>query len=283
MNKHFFIGTTNQGKIREIASILSATGFTYAPTDPIDPEETEPDFEGNALLKARAYAKHAGGMTISEDSGLIIPALGGLPGPWSARFADTDPLIDSVNGTGVIRGHRPSNLGREEMDRTNNDLVIAFMQGVEQPRRAASFKVVLCVASPTGEILFKAVGESFGWIAEAPKGSNGFGYDPIFIGQDTFGKTYAELDSARKNLRSHRHHVLQEFQAWLAAQLVSAPKTLHFKTQEGQPYGSSSRKCSECGVMLWGQLEEPEWTDDRAKWGSPPAGFVNCRTVRENS
>jgi XTP/dITP diphosphohydrolase len=93
--------------------------------------------------------------------------------------------------------------------------VLELLQGVEQPRRSTSFKVVLAVAAPDGAILFKGVGESHGWIAEAMRGANGFGYDPIFVGGDTFGKTYAELDSMRKNLRSHRKRVLDEFQAWL--------------------------------------------------------------------
>ncbi len=231
MDKHFFIGTTNKNKIYEIASILSVTGCTYTPTDPIDPEETEPDFEGNAFLKARAYAKHAGGATISEDSGLIIPALGGLPGPWSARFSD---YLDVDVPTGTVSRYHPAgfdlpnDVAREKRDLLNNERVISLMEGIEQPRRAASFKVVLCVANEKGEILFKAVGESFGWIAEKPRGMNGFGYDPIFVGGDTYGKTYAELDSLRKNLRSHRRQVLQEFQVWLGKMFV----------EEGTPWTS---------------------------------------------
>lgn len=77
----FFIGTTNPAKVREIGSILSATGCGFEVTEPVDPEETEPDFEGNALLKARAYAAAAGGLTISEDSGLVVPSLGALSDP----------------------------------------------------------------------------------------------------------------------------------------------------------------------------------------------------------
>src|SRR4029434_4491294 len=92
----FFIGTTNPNKVAEIASILFATGCTLTVTDPVNPEETEDDSDGNALLKARVYAKHTGGITISEDSGLIIPHLNGLPGPWSARFSDC--IIDRDAG-----------------------------------------------------------------------------------------------------------------------------------------------------------------------------------------
>jgi len=211
----FFIGTTNPGKVREIASILAATGCTFQVTDPVDPEETEDDFEGNALLKACVYARHAGGITISEDSGLIIPALGGLPGPWSARFSDCQ--IDWH--TDRVVACTPSNRPRQEIDRLNNQRVLDLLKGQEQPHRAACFKVVLCVAAPDGEILFKGVGESHGWIASECRGTNGFGYDPIFIGGDTFGKTYAELDSMRKNLRSHRKEALDQFQAWLGQYL----------------------------------------------------------------
>ncbi len=208
----FFIGTTNPGKVRELGAILAATGCEFEVTDPVDPEETESDFEGNALLKARAYARHSGGLTISEDSGLVIPSLGGLPGPWSARFSDCE--IDSASYK-VIRVS-PCDDPREVVDRRNNESVLALMAGIEQPRRAASFKAVLAVADPHGTILFKGVGESHGWISDSLRGDGGFGYDPIFVGNDTFGKTYAELDSMRKNLRSHRNRVLQEFKAWLA-------------------------------------------------------------------
>ena len=214
----FYLGTTNPGKVQEIAAILSATGCTFEVTAPVDPEETEDDFEGNALLKARCYARHAGGLTISEDSGLIIPSLGGLPGPWSARFSECE--VDPASFR-VVR-HVPSQEARAAIDVRNNAKVLAMMQGIEQPRRAAAFKVVLAVADAGGEILFKGVGESHGWIAEEARGENGFGYDPIFVGRDTFGKTFAELDPMRKNLRSHRRRVLQDFKAWLATVLIHA-------------------------------------------------------------
>ena len=207
----FFIGTTNPYKVQEIATILSATGCELEVTDPVDPEETESDFEGNAILKARAYAVYAKGLVISEDSGLVIPALGGLPGPWSARFSEC--VIDCATWSvdDVIR----AGYTREVIDQKNNELVLRLMRDIAMPRRAAMFKVVLVVAQPDGTVLFKGVGASNGWIAEGLRGENGFGYDPIFVGQDTFGKTYAEHDAQRKNLRSHRRRVLQEFQAWL--------------------------------------------------------------------
>lgn len=210
----FFIGTTNPAKVREIGTILSASGCSFERTDPVDPEETEDDFEGNALLKARVYAAHTGGTTISEDSGLIIPALNNLPGPWSARF---DDCIVTDGQVTVI----PSNRSRDEIDAANNRKVLRLMEGIEQPFRAAYFKVILAVAKPDGEILFKASGEAHGWIANEARGANGFGYDSIFVGQDTAQMTYAELDHFRKNARSHRKRVLQEFMVWLGTYLAS--------------------------------------------------------------
>lgn len=207
----FFLGTTNPHKIAEIGAILSATGCDFETTYPVDPEETEADFDGNARLKARAYAKHAGGITISEDSGLIIPSIGNLPGPYSARFSDC--VIRRADWR-VVR-HNASSRSRDEIDQANNELVLQLMHGIEQPKRAASFAVVLVVAKPDGEILFERRADSYGWISAESRGKNGFGYDPIFVGQDTAGLTYAELDSARKNLRSHRRKVLQDFKVWL--------------------------------------------------------------------
>src|SRR4030095_6654345 len=170
----FFIGTTNPNKVAEIASILFATGCTLTVTDPVNPEETEDDFDGNALLKARVYAKHTGGITISEESGLIISHLNGLPRTWSARFSDC--IID--RNAGKVTGHSPSDRSRELIDRANNELVIELMKGVEQPRRAACFRVVLAVATPEGEILFKGSGESHGWIGGEERGDHSFAYTP---------------------------------------------------------------------------------------------------------
>lgn len=212
----FFIGTTNPHKVREFAALMSATGCKLTPTDAVDPEETEPDFEGNARLKAMAYAAHSGGVTICEDSGLIVPALGGLPGAWSARFSD---FAEVDTDAGTLADYQASGLPRHELDQRNMRRVLELMQGIEQPHRAAVFKAALVVATAAGEVLFHSAGQSHGWIAEQQRGESGFGYDAIFVGHDTFGKTYGELDSMRKNLRSHRRRVMQEFKAWLGQYL----------------------------------------------------------------
>lgn len=205
-----YLGTTNPGKIREFAGILAPLGAEILPVA-LDVPETEGSFEGNARLKALAYAAHTGGPTVCEDSGLVIPALDGLPGPWSARFSDC--VLDDARRR-VVRAVE-SGTAREKIDTANNALVLELLRGVEQPHRAAKMVVHLVVARP-GVVMFEARGEAHGWIAEGPRGTNGFGYDPIFVGQDTFGKTYAELDSMRKNLRSHRKRVLAEFGLWAA-------------------------------------------------------------------
>lgn len=208
----FFLGTTNPYKVREIGSILIERAHSLTPVDVVDPEETGSTFEENSALKARAYAAHTGGLTISEDSGLVIPVLGGYPGVWSARFADYKHLFHGL-GPGRYGLHVPSHRSREEMDKANCERVLQLMDGIRN--RKAIFKVVLTVALPNGDIQFQATGESHGMIAEGMRGTDGFGYDPIFIGDDTFGHTYAELDSARKNLRSHRRQVLEKFAAFL--------------------------------------------------------------------
>jgi XTP/dITP diphosphohydrolase len=222
---HFFLGTTNPHKVREFAALMAATGCSLSVTEPLDPDETEPDFLGNARLKARTYAAAAGGPTLCEDSGLTVAALGGLPGPWSARFSEHGS-IDPVAGR--VGAYCKSGLPREELDRRNLELVLELMQGVQQPRRAARFVAALVVAEPSGAILFERCSESQGWIADAARGEGGFGYDAIFVGQDTFGKTYAELDAARKNLRSHRRRVMQDFKMWLGQRLKrdSSPEEL---------------------------------------------------------
>lgn len=207
----FVLGTTNPYKVRELAAILRPTGCALTPSEPFDVEETEPTFLGNARLKAVAYARHAKKLTIAEDSGLSIAALHGLPGPWSARFSDC--AIDVA--AGKVLGHAASERTRDEIDAANNARVLELLCDVPQPHRAAQFEVALVVAAPDGTVVFEASGAATGWIAEAARGEHGFGYDPIFVGGNTGGSTFAELDSVRKNMRSHRREVLRQFTVWL--------------------------------------------------------------------
>jgi XTP/dITP diphosphohydrolase len=197
------VGTTNPGKVAELAALLAPLGVRLQLVS-LDMPETKDTFEGNAREKALAYAAHTGGVTLSEDSGLVVPALDGLPGPWSARFADLDLATREVKESGRTRA---------EIALATTARLRELLWGFEPPRRAALFKVVLIVARP-GEVLFEGAGECHGWIADSARGASGFGYDPVFVGQDTFGKTFAELDPVRKNLRSHRRRVLDELFLW---------------------------------------------------------------------
>jgi len=237
----FHLGTTNPYKIKEFYSILNALRLQMQVTDPIDPEETESDFAGNALLKAVEYAAHVRGqllpdyvrrlgseeqalavmlheriLTVSEDSGICVAALNDLPGPWSARFSDFAGMDVE---RGVLTGYRDSGRGRDQIDAANNRRLMELMQDVPAERRVAKFVAALTVVDIDGQILFQSTGESYGWIAEQLRGDEGFGYDPCFVHCRMPETTFAEIDAARKNLFSHRRRVLNDFQAWLGREL----------------------------------------------------------------
>ncbi len=199
------IGTTNPSKVSEIASICHPYGLSLETLE-LSVPETGRTFRENAQLKARAYAAaKPGEVVLVEDSGLEVPALDGLPGVDSANF--------------YLQGPNPPQLhpiqDREKIDRLNNELLLARMAQIPFQQRGARFIVQLLVVKGD-QILFSTEGQSVGYIAEVPQGTHGFGYDPVFIGRDTFGYTYAELDSARKNLRSHRKQALKALDTWLS-------------------------------------------------------------------
>jgi XTP/dITP diphosphohydrolase len=208
-----YVGTTNPGKISEIAAMLEPLQVAMQ-TVSLDVPETKDDFDENALEKAMAYAAHTGGVTICEDSGLVVPALDGLPGPWSARFADC-VVAAKPGGRKQVLDVSSTSTPRQEMDAKNNARVLSLMDGIDMPRRGAYFIVSLIVRDGNFT-LFRTRQEYHGWIAEQPRGEEGFGYDPIFVGHDTFGKTLSELDPVRKNLRSHRKRAMDELFAWLS-------------------------------------------------------------------
>lgn len=186
------IATSNPHKVEEIAAVLGQIGIACVPlarTDIPEPDENGATFEENARIKAIAYAKALGVTVLADDSGLEIDALGGAPGVHSARYA----------GIGATRAER---------DAANNAKLLRELAGVPHGRRTARFVCVLCVARPDGSIAAEARGHFEGWIGEAPRGSNGFGYDPLLVLDD--GRTSAELTSAEKNARSHRGNALRE-------------------------------------------------------------------------
>jgi XTP/dITP diphosphohydrolase len=187
--------TSNPHKVREAREILAPHGIELADLrgiganlpEPIEDGET---FEDNARLKARYYAAQLGITCLAEDSGLEVDALGGAPGVYSARYAES-------SGT------------REERDRANNDKLLAALAGIPSERRQARFVCTLAVAEPSGNVIAEARGTYPGVIAFEPRGANGFGYDPLLYLPDR-GCTSAELSEDEKHARSHRGQALRQ-------------------------------------------------------------------------
>jgi XTP/dITP diphosphohydrolase len=185
------IATSNPHKVEEISAVLGPLGIHCVPlgrTDIPEPEEDGATFEENARIKARAYAKALGCIVLADDSGLEVDALGGAPGVHSARYA----------GIGATR---------EERDRANNAKLLAALADVPDARRSARFVCVLSIAGPDGAIVAESRGTFDGVIGRAPRGANGFGYDPLLVLED--GRTSAELSPDEKNARSHRGNALR--------------------------------------------------------------------------
>lgn len=177
------LATNNPGKAREYRSLLEGAPFelvTLADVG-IDTEvaETGSTFEENARLKATALAAESGLLSLADDSGLEVVALGGEPGTRSARYAGDNA---------------------SESDRVA--YLLAKMQGVPQGKRQARFRCVIAIATPQGDVEI-CTGQCDGVIAFEPKGDKGFGYDPIFYLPE-LKKTMAELSPQEKNGVSHR-------------------------------------------------------------------------------
>lgn len=208
------IGTSNKGKIREIAAVLMPMGYTMTPTSaPVD--EIGETIKDNAIIKALEYSSlNPGKYVIAEDSGLIVPALNNLPDAYSARFHDVELDDETLEVINVPKEEYTTD--KTEIDKLNNARLISLVdKHLKESERGAFFEVCFAVAKDE-EILYTCGAISSGFITTEPKGTNGFGYDPVFIGSDTFGKTYAELDNARKNLRSHRKRALQKLGLWIS-------------------------------------------------------------------
>lgn len=183
------LASKNQYKLTELSAILSQLGFEIALESEygldIDVEETGTTFEENSFLKADAVMKASGLPVLADDSGLMVDALDGAPGVYSARY-----------------GHKAS-------DKERTAYLLENMKDVPEERRGAKFVCVITCLFPDGRKIV-ARGECPGVIARAPHGENGFGYDPVFYLPE-LGMTYAELPSEQKNAISHRARALQEF------------------------------------------------------------------------
>jgi len=177
------VATNNPGKVREYEALLRGLSLTltYPAQEGIDieVEETGSTFAENACLKATAYARASGLLTLADDSGLEVDALGGQPGTRSARFA-----------------------GEGTSDEDRYRLLLNKLEGLPWERRTARFRCVIAIATPQGEVR-TAEGTCEGVIASEPKGEHGFGYDPVFY-MPEHGQTMAELEPEVKNRISHR-------------------------------------------------------------------------------
>jgi XTP/dITP diphosphohydrolase len=184
MTTPLIIASHNEGKVREFRELLAPFGFNVksaAELNLAEPEETGQTFEANADLKALAAAKASGMLSLADDSGLVVTALGDAPGIYSARWAG--PTKDFAQAMGRV--------ARE------------LHQAGEEPTGAAAYFVcVLSLAYPDGR-LRTLRGEIHGTLTFPPRGEKGFGYDPIFV-PSGYNETFGEMDPATKNAISHR-------------------------------------------------------------------------------
>jgi len=191
-----YCATTNPGKLCEFrmaAEIFGGGRIQVAPLPGLEciapPREDGLTFEENAVAKALYYSAHAPGPLFADDSGLEVDALGGAPGVASARFA-----------------------GPQATDQANNLLLLEKLRGVEN--RAARFVCVVAVVEQ-GRLLATFHGAVEGRILEEPRGTNGFGYDPLFY-YEPFGATFGQVSAERKMKVSHRGQALRQLMEWLS-------------------------------------------------------------------
>ena len=190
------LATRNQGKVRELRDPLARFGFNVQslPEDFPEIEENGTTFEENALIKARAVAEALGVAAAADDSGLEVDALGGAPGVYSARYSDDWPAVEG-----------------ESKDERNNRKLLTELEGVPAEKRTARFRCCMALVIPGGEEIVVS-GAWEGSIGFKRAGSNGFGYDPLFIDPE-LGITGAELTREAKMVRSHRGKALAKLLA----------------------------------------------------------------------
>lgn len=193
------IATHNEGKAKEFESLFSQfqikvkTLKDYPELGEI--EETGTTFEENAKIKAETIANALGKIVIADDSGLMVDALDGRPGVYSARYA-----------------------GEEKSDEKNNEKLLGELEGVEEANRTARFYCALAVATPLEETNLVS-GTCEGRITYETAGDNGFGYDPIFF-VESLGKTMAELTKEEKNKISHRANAIRNLEEFIKTKVL---------------------------------------------------------------
>jgi XTP/dITP diphosphohydrolase len=193
------LATRNRHKVVEIAALLADLPLRLVGIDELAPGvaliEDRDTFEGNAYAKAEQAAAATGLPSLADDSGLEVDALEGAPGVWSARYA-----------------------GEPSDDARNNDKLLRELAGVPAERRGARYRCVAAWVDPRTGSRRAASGSCEGQILEAPRGSGGFGYDPLFL-IPPLGQTMAEIEAAVKNRLSHRAAAFQALVAALQAEL----------------------------------------------------------------
>jgi XTP/dITP diphosphohydrolase len=205
-DKRILVASTNPGKIAELRAMLDADVQWLDLSDFPDIAEIEEDgltFVENARKKAIGYAKSTGLLTIADDSGLVVDALGGAPGVKSARFSGEK----TINDDGTLIDHR------------NIAKVLELLEDVSEEKRTARFFCCLCLASPE-QILIETEGTLEGLITNKEIGKNGFGYDPIFF-VPHLNKTVAQLTPEEKNAISHRGNAIKKLKPLLEKLLSS--------------------------------------------------------------
>lgn len=192
------LATRNRGKVAELRRMLAPHDVELLGLDDVTPyepgPETAPDFAGNALAKAREAVRHTGLPAVADDSGLEVDALNGMPGVLSARWA-----------------------GRHGDDRANLQLVLGQLADVPDERRGAQFTCAAAYCLPDGrsEVV---LGTVRGHLLRAPRGTGGFGYDPLFVPEGS-DRTTAEMTPAEKDALSHRGQAMRALAPLLAQAL----------------------------------------------------------------
>ena len=196
------VATTNSGKLREIRELLGDVAVelvTLGDLPPVEaPEETGSTFEENARLKATYYSTRTGRLTVAEDSGLVVDALGGEPGVLSARYVRADASYAE-----------------------RFDDIYRRLEQRPDAGRAARFVCALAVADGD-TVVFQTRGTVEGEIADAPCGTGGFGYDPIFL-FPAYQRTLAEVTRKEKLAVAHRGKAFRDLAAWLRARAIPTP------------------------------------------------------------
>lgn len=189
--RKLIICTRSKGKFPEIVKKFRGLPFDFLNLNDIEEiskdfevDETEKTFKGNAILKAKTFGEMTGILTLADDSGLEVDALGGRPGVYSARYAP---------GT----------------DKDRYEKLLKELEGVPDEKRTARFKCVVAIYDPKTKIVKACQGTCEGKITFSPRGSFGFGYDPVFL-NPSLGKTNAELTAEEKNKISHRGKALEK-------------------------------------------------------------------------